>query len=108
MRSWMESTVIMTKKVPTGPVRVAEIAQDSRPGRSVLRLLARRPGRMSLALIAFAMKEIPLWFLPVITAAIIDIVADGERSPRCSGGSRSRWYCCCRTTRTTSSTRAAS
>src|SRR5688572_23421129 len=31
---------------------------------------------MSLALFAFAMKEIPLWFLPVITAAIIDIVAD--------------------------------
>ena len=32
---------------------------------------------MSLALLGFALKEIPLWFLPVITAAIIDIVADG-------------------------------
>jgi len=31
---------------------------------------------MLLALAAFAMKEVPLWFLPVITAAIIDIVAD--------------------------------
>nr|WP_240972475.1 ABC transporter ATP-binding protein [Nonomuraea sp. FMUSA5-5] len=30
---------------------------------------------MSLALLAFAFKEIPLWFLPVITAAIIDVVA---------------------------------
>ncbi len=36
---------------------------------------------MSLAVLAFAMKEIPLWFLPVITAAIIDLVAtDGQVS----------------------------
>lgn len=53
-----------------------ELIDGANPTRSVLRLLARRPGRMSLALFAFAMKEIPLWFLPVITAAIIDIVAD--------------------------------
>ena len=32
---------------------------------------------MSLAVLAFTFKEIPLWFLPVITAAIIDIVAGG-------------------------------
>nr|WP_256335944.1 ABC transporter ATP-binding protein [Microbacterium sp. cf332] len=32
---------------------------------------------MSVAIGAFAVKEIPLWFLPVITAAIIDIVAGG-------------------------------
>lgn len=32
---------------------------------------------MALAVLAFTFKEIPLWFLPVITAAIIDIVADG-------------------------------
>ena len=32
---------------------------------------------MTLAIAAFAMKEVPLWFLPVITAAIIDIVATG-------------------------------
>jgi len=31
---------------------------------------------MTLAVLAFAVKEIPMWFLPVITAAIIDIVAD--------------------------------
>lgn len=36
---------------------------------------------MALAILAFAMKEIPLWFLPVITASIIDIVAtDGPVS----------------------------
>ncbi|MDZ8170560.1 ABC transporter ATP-binding protein [Microbacterium xanthum] len=47
-----------------------------RPARSVIRLLLRRPWRMLIAVLAFALKEIPLWFLPVITAAIIDIVAD--------------------------------
>ncbi|MGW4797185.1 ABC transporter ATP-binding protein [Nonomuraea sp. MG754425] len=31
---------------------------------------------MSAAILAFTLKEIPLWFLPVITAAIIDVVAD--------------------------------
>ena len=32
---------------------------------------------MALAVLAFAMKEVPLWFLPVVTAAIIDLVATG-------------------------------
>ncbi|SDQ29966.1 ABC transporter ATP-binding protein [Microbacterium sp. cf332] len=57
--------------------RPADLIDGARPARSVLRLLARRPGRMSVAIGAFAVKEIPLWFLPVITAAIIDIVAGG-------------------------------
>ena len=43
----------------------------------MLRLLARRPARMTAALLAFACKEIPLWFLPVVTAMIIDLVATG-------------------------------
>ncbi|MCT9002425.1 ABC transporter ATP-binding protein [Microbacterium memoriense] len=32
---------------------------------------------MAVAITAFALKEIPLWFLPVVTASIIDIVATG-------------------------------
>ncbi|WP_341996405.1 ABC transporter ATP-binding protein/permease [Microbacterium sp. LWH7-1.2] len=67
----------MTQKAFTGPVPIISIAQNPRPGRSVLKLLARRPGRMTLAILAFACKEIPLWFLPVVTARIIDIVATG-------------------------------
>lgn len=36
---------------------------------------------MLVAVLAFAVKEVPLWFLPVVTAAIIDIVAEqGEPS----------------------------
>ncbi len=58
------------------PSYVSVLIDGAHPARSVLRLLARRPGRMSLALLAFALKEIPLWFLPVITAAIIDVVAE--------------------------------
>ncbi|WP_243076455.1 ABC transporter ATP-binding protein [Microbacterium sp. SS28] len=54
-----------------------DVVDGAHPTRSVLRLLLRRPGRMTVAILAFALKEIPLWFLPVVTAAIIDIVADG-------------------------------
>ena len=55
------------------------LIDGNHPTRSVLRLIARRPWRLTFAITAFAIKEIPLWFLPVITAAIIDVVAsDGE------------------------------
>ena len=57
----------------------AALVDGHRPVRSVLRLLGRRPWRLTFAITAFAVKEIPLWFLPVITAAIIDVVAsDGN------------------------------
>jgi ATP-binding cassette subfamily B protein len=67
----------MAQKALTGPIRVIAIAQSPKPARSVLKLLARRPGRMTIAVLAFALKEIPLWFLPVVTAEIIDLVATG-------------------------------
>ncbi|WP_221583557.1 ABC transporter ATP-binding protein [Microbacterium sp. G2-8] len=53
------------------------LVDGARPGRTILRLLARRPGRMTLALVAFALKEIPMWAMPVITAAVVDLVATG-------------------------------
>lgn len=57
----------------------AGLVDGRRPVRSVLRLVGRRPWRLTFAITAFAIKEIPLWFLPVITAAIIDVVAsDGD------------------------------
>lgn len=57
--------------------RTAELVDGAHPARTIFRLLRRRPGRMAVALTAFAMKEVPLWFLPVVTANIIDIVATG-------------------------------
>ena len=64
----------MAEKAFTG---ATDVIDGAHPARSVLRLLGRRPGRMTLAVFAFALKEIPLWFLPVVTASIIDIVAEG-------------------------------
>ncbi len=65
----------VTEKSLPRPVRI----DGSHPARSVVRLLLRRKGRMAVAVGAFALKEIPLWALPVVTAAIVDIVAsDGE------------------------------
>ncbi|MFE7408350.1 ABC transporter ATP-binding protein [Isoptericola sp. NPDC057559] len=57
------------------------LLDGQRPIRSLLRLLGTQPRRMAVALAAFAVKETPLWFLPVITGAIIDIVA-GDGSVR--------------------------
>lgn len=48
-----------------------------RAGRSVLRLLGIHRRRVLAALAFFALKDTPLWLMPVITAAIIDIVVDG-------------------------------
>lgn len=66
----------MAQKAFTHQARIdtPDLVDGSRPTRSVFRLRARRPGRMSLALLGFSLKEIPLWFLPVVTAQIIDIV----------------------------------
>lgn len=57
-----------------------DVLQDSgarQPGRTVIRLLLRRPRRLTLALGAFVLKETPVWVLPVITARVIDVVAEG-------------------------------
>ncbi|WP_336646579.1 ABC transporter ATP-binding protein [Microbacterium sp. USHLN186] len=53
----------------------AALIDGQYPTRSVLRLVTRRPWRLTAAVLAFAVKETPVWFLPVVTAAIIDIVA---------------------------------
>ncbi|MBT0773366.1 ABC transporter ATP-binding protein [Kineosporia sp. J2-2] len=52
-----------------------ELVDGAHPVRSLVGLLARRPGRMSVAIGSFVLKEIPMWMLPVITAAIIDQVS---------------------------------
>ncbi|NQX28352.1 ABC transporter ATP-binding protein [Microbacteriaceae bacterium VKM Ac-2854] len=48
-----------------------------RPVRSVFRLLGRYRGKVLLSVLFFAVKDTPLWLLPVVTAAIIDVVVAG-------------------------------
>ncbi|BDZ65579.1 ABC transporter ATP-binding protein [Agromyces mangrovi Wang et al. 2018] len=56
---------------------VGAAVDGQRPVRSILRLLDLHRKRVILAVGAFAIKDTPLWFLPVITAAIIDVVVAG-------------------------------
>jgi ATP-binding cassette subfamily B protein len=54
---------------------VGDTIDGTRPIRSVLRLLLRYPARLVAAVAVFAVKDSPLWLMPALTAAIIDIVA---------------------------------
>lgn len=55
-----------------------ERAIDGRhPTRSVFRLLGLHRGRVLGAIGFFALKDTPLWLLPVVTAEIIDVVVAG-------------------------------
>ncbi|MBX9472491.1 ABC transporter ATP-binding protein [Microcella sp.] len=56
---------------------VQSAVDGRRAGRSVLRLLGIHRRRVLAALVFFGLKDTPLWLMPVITAAIIDIVVDG-------------------------------
>ncbi|QEO09446.1 ABC transporter ATP-binding protein [Protaetiibacter larvae] len=58
----------------TAPLAAVDAAH---PARSLARLLRPYRGRLAASVIAFAVKDSPLWLLPVITAAIVDIVVDG-------------------------------
>ncbi|MBU1586747.1 MAG: ABC transporter ATP-binding protein, partial [Actinobacteria bacterium] len=44
------------------------------PARSLLALLAPHRGRVAASVVFFAIKDSPLWVLPIITARIIDVV----------------------------------
>ncbi len=60
-------------------VETFQSAIDARhPTRSVLRLVGLHRGKVSLALVFFAIKDTPLWLLPVVTAKIIDVVAEDK------------------------------
>ncbi|WP_210478989.1 ABC transporter ATP-binding protein [Naasia sp. SYSU D00948] len=45
-----------------------------RPVRTIFRLLGQHRRRVLLAVFFFALKDTPLWLLPVVTARIIDVV----------------------------------
>lgn len=57
--------------------RVEQVIDGRRPTRSVFRLLDTHRARVLAAVGFFALKDTPLWLLPVVTAAIIDVVVAG-------------------------------
>ncbi|WP_394550727.1 ABC transporter ATP-binding protein [Agromyces sp. MMS24-JH15] len=56
---------------------IARAVDGAHPGRSVLRLLGMHRRRVLAAVGFFALKDTPLWLLPVVTAGIIDVVVAG-------------------------------
>jgi ATP-binding cassette, subfamily B, bacterial len=56
---------------------VADAIDGAHPSRSIFRLLGRYRRRVLVAVGFFALKDTPLWLLPVVTAAIIDVVVAG-------------------------------
>ncbi|NQX12698.1 ABC transporter ATP-binding protein [Microbacteriaceae bacterium VKM Ac-2855] len=47
------------------------------PAMSIVKLLGRYQRRVLLSIVFFLVKDIPVWLLPVITGAVIDIVVAG-------------------------------
>jgi ATP-binding cassette, subfamily B, bacterial len=63
----------VTGRAHSQPIQV----DAARPARSTLLLLDRYRGRVGAALLAFVVKDTPLWLMPVLTASIIDTVVRG-------------------------------
>lgn len=59
-----------------GAARPLDI-DGARPVRTIFRLLGRHRARLIAAVLVFIVKETPVWLLPVLTAAIIDLVVAG-------------------------------
>lgn len=60
----------------------ASSVRRDQPLRSLLRLLRPHRMKMALAIAAFVIKDSPVWVLPPVTAAIIDIVVAGGPASR--------------------------
>lgn len=56
---------------------IAVVVDAAHPVRSLTRMLRPYRGRLAVAVLAFGIKDSPLWLLPVITASVIDIVVAG-------------------------------
>ncbi len=53
-------------------------SDPAHPARSALRLYSGQRRRLSLAAVAFALKQSPVWIAPLLTANIIDAVVSRE------------------------------
>lgn len=61
----------------TPPTTTITVVDADRPLRSLGRMLRAYRGRLAIAVLAFGIKDSPLWLLPVITASVIDVVVAG-------------------------------
>lgn len=61
---------------------IAVVVDAAHPVRSLTRMLRPYRGRLAVAVLAFGIKDSPLWLLPVITASVIDIVVAGGPAMR--------------------------
>jgi ATP-binding cassette subfamily B protein len=59
------------------PTTSIPVVEAERPVRSLTRMLRPYRGRLAVAVLAFGIKDSPLWLLPVITASVIDVVVAG-------------------------------
>ncbi|WP_395243988.1 ABC transporter ATP-binding protein [Agromyces sp. MMS24-K17] len=67
----------MSREALSNEARVARAIDGRHPTRSVWRLLGMHRRRVAGAVAFFALKDTPLWLLPVITAGVIDVVVAG-------------------------------
>lgn len=67
----------MSKKPPQSQNALERRYQGENPFRTLLYLYSGQKSRIALAAIFFAIKQSPVWVMPLITANIIDIVSRG-------------------------------
>jgi ATP-binding cassette, subfamily B, bacterial len=67
---------VPTSSPATGAVPIvrAPVIDGAHPTRTLLRLLAPHRWRLAGSILLFLVKDSPLWVLPILTAAIIDVV----------------------------------
>ncbi|MFZ4894871.1 ABC transporter ATP-binding protein [Plantibacter sp. Mn2098] len=66
----------MERATTTASTRTVTV-DGTHPARTLLHLLGRYKGKLIPAVLVFAVKDSPLWLMPILTSAIIDVVVAG-------------------------------
>ena len=64
-----------TQSLPDPDFVVSAFAEGT-PARKALRVLRPHRRHLGIAAVAFAFKHSPVWMMPFVTAAVIDVVVD--------------------------------
>jgi ATP-binding cassette subfamily B protein len=68
----------MTAAAPPAAAADPPFDGQQHPVRTLARLLTAHRGRLTVAMIAFTIKDSPLWLIPLLTANVIDIVVQHQ------------------------------